>query len=165
VRRHFVLTGICVILLSSVYAQKVLVLENMGTGKTYRFFEGNKIAVKTSDTSKKVSGKITEILDSSIIISNTYSFDLKEISVAYKNRRSSEVVSYSLMAFGAMFFILDVVNNGINGDKPMVRADVTLIAAAIAGAGGILQGFTERKCVVRKDKWRLKIIDQIHVKS
>jgi hypothetical protein len=162
--KHFVFTGICLLLLSSVNAQKVLVLENMGTGKTYRFFEGNEIAVKTGDTSKKVSGKITDIMDSSIIISNTNSFNLKEISIVYKNRRGIELVSYSLMAFGAMFFILDVVNNGINGDKPMIRADVTLIAAAVSGAGGILQGFTERKCVIRKDKWRLKIIDQIHVK-
>ncbi|HOH83616.1 MAG TPA: hypothetical protein PLI16_03320, partial [Bacteroidales bacterium] len=70
----------------------------------------------------------------------------------------------SLMAFGGLFFGLDVVNNVINGDRPVVRADVTLISAAVVATGGILQLFTSRKCEVSKDKWRLKIIDQIHVK-
>jgi len=158
------LIGICLCFFSNIFAQKVLVLENLSIGKSYKFVAGDVITVKTSDSANKVSGKITEILDSSFVISNYYVFDLKEIAVVYKTRRSVEVVSISLMAFGGMFFVLDAVNNVINKESPVIKADVTLIAAAVAGVGGLLQLFTKRKCEVRKNKWRLKIIDQIHIK-
>jgi hypothetical protein len=158
------LIGVFLCIISNIFAQKVLVLENLSIGKTYKFVAGDVITVKANDSASKVSGKITEILDSSIVISNTYVFDVNEIALVYKTRRSVEVVSLSLMAFGGMFFTLDVVNNVINKESPVVKADVTLIAAAIVGVGAALQLFTKRKCEIRKDKWRLKIIDQIHVK-
>ncbi len=146
------------------FAQKVLILENLNIGKSYKFFAGDVISIRINDTISKVSGKITEILDSSIIISNHEAFNLKEIAVVYKERRGIQIVSSSLMAFGGLFFVLDVVNNVINGDRPVVREDVTLISSAVIAAGGMLQIFVARKCEVGKDKWRLKIIDQIHVK-
>jgi len=162
--RKLLFTGLCLFCLNNVFAQKVLILENLSLGKSYKFFTGDEIGIRINDTTPKVSGKITEILDSSIIIANHTVCDLKEITVVYKGRRGIQIVSASLMAFGGLFFGLDVVNNVINGDRPVVRADVTLISAAVVATVGILQFFTARKCEVSKDKWRLKIIDQIHVK-
>lgn len=158
------LIGICLCCFSNIFAQKVLIVENLRLGKSYKFVAGDVITVQANDTARKVSGKITDILDSSIVISNNDVFELKDIAVVYKTRRSVEVVSTSLMAFAGMFFTLDVVNNVLNGDRPVVKTDVTLIAAAVAGAGATLLLFTKRKCEVGKNKWRLKIIDPIHVK-
>ena len=162
--KKILLIGICLSCLNNVFAQKVLILENVSIGKSYKFFTGDEIAVRVSDTKKEVSGKITDILDSSIIISNQYVFDLKDIAVVYKKRLGIEILSGSLMTFGGMFFVLDVFNNVINGTHPVIKSDVTLISAALIAAGGALQLITKRKCEVRKNKWRLKIIDQIHVK-
>ncbi|HNW88319.1 MAG TPA: hypothetical protein PKN48_01575 [Bacteroidales bacterium] len=159
------LIGICLFCVTHVFAQKVLILENLSIGKSYKFFTGDVIGVRINDTTPKVSGKITEILDSSIIISNNHTFDVREITVVYKERRGIQIVSSSLLAFAGVFFVLDVFNNAINADRPVVRADVTLISSAVAAAGGVLQIFVTRKCEVGKDKWRLKIIDQIHVKE
>ncbi len=163
--RKIFLIGICLFCLNHVFAQKVLILENLSIGKSYKFFTGDVIGVRINDTTPKVSGKITDILDSSIIISNHFAFDLKAIAVVYKERRGIQIVSSSLLAFGGMFFVLDVLNNAINGDRPVVKADVTLISSAVVAAGGVLQIFVTRKCEVGKNKWRLKIIDQIHVKE
>lgn len=156
--------AVCLFCFNSVFAQKVLVLENLSIGKSYKYFVGEKIILKTSDSTNKISGRITEILDSSVIISNYYVLNLRKISVIYKERLGIQIISSSLMGFGAMYFVLDVVNNGINNDRPVVRSDVAIISASVAAAGGILQIFAKRKCEISPKKWRLKIIDQIHVK-
>jgi hypothetical protein len=146
-------------------AQKVLVLENLTLGKSYKFFSGDGIAVKTKDNHTKISGHITNILDSSIVISNNYVFNLHEIEVVYKDRLGLQILSSLLMTFGAMYFTLDVVNNVINNDHPTFRTNAAVISASSAAAGGLLWLFNQRKCPVAKDKWRLKIIDQVHFRS
>lgn len=146
-------------------AQKVLVLENLTLGKSYKFFTGESISVITKDNPKKVSGNLTGILDSSIVISHNYVYNLGEIQVVYKDRLGIQIVSTLLAGFGALFFTLDVVNNVINNDHPTFKSNVAIISASSAAAGGILWIFNQRKCPIAKDKWRLKIIDQVHVKT
>jgi hypothetical protein len=146
-------------------AQKVLVLENLTLGKSYKFFMGEGISVITKDNPKKISGRLTEILDSSIVISNNYVYNLGEIQVVYKDRLGIQIVSTLLAGFGALFFTLDVVNNVINNDHPTFKSNVAIISASSAAAGGILWIFKQRKCPIAKDKWRLKIIEQVHVKT
>ena len=124
-------------ILSLACAQKVLVLENLTLGKSYKFFTGEKISVITKDSPKKISGHITDILDSSIVISNTYVYNLGEIQVVYKDRLGIQIVSTFLAGFGALFFTLDVVNNVINNDHPTFKSNVAIISASSAAAGGI----------------------------
>ncbi len=159
------LTGCLFFCVSLVFAQKVLVLENLTIGKSYRFFVGDDITIKVNDTTKKISGKITEILDSAITISNYNVYSIKEITYVFKHRKGLEIVSASLMTFGGLFFALDIVNNMLNGDSPVIKPEVVLVSAAVTAVGGLLQPFTKRKCLIQKNKWRLKIIDEIHVKS
>ncbi len=154
----------CFLLTQAVWSQNVLILENLNLGKSYKFYTGDKIILKTTDSTGNISGKITDILDSSFIVSNYYVFNLHEISVIYKERLGVEIISNSLIAFGGLFFGLDVVNNIINNDHPTVRTEVAFISAAVAACGGVLQIFAKRKCVIGKNQWRLKIINQIHVK-
>jgi len=159
------LIALCFLFTQAVWSQNVLILENLTVGKSYKFYTGDKIILKTANGSGNISGKITDILDSSIVVSNYYVFNLHEISVIYKERLGVEIISTSLMAFGGLFFGLDVVNNIINDDHPTVRTDVALISTGVAACGGVLQIFAKRKCVIGKNQWRLKIIDQVHVKS
>ncbi|HOH84389.1 MAG TPA: hypothetical protein PLI16_07230, partial [Bacteroidales bacterium] len=93
--RKLLFTGLCLFCLNNVFAQKVLILENLSLGKSYKFFTGDEIGIRINDTTPKVSGKITEILDSSIIIANHTACDLKEIAVVYKGRRGIQIVSAS----------------------------------------------------------------------
>jgi hypothetical protein len=146
-------------------AQNVLVLENLTRGKSYKFFTGEGISVITKGNPQKVSGHISEIRDSSIVISNNYVYNLGEIQVVYKDRLGVQIVATLLAGFGAMFFTLDVVNNVINNDHPTFKSNVAIISASSAAAGGILWIFNQRKCPIAKDKWRLKIIEQVHVKT
>lgn len=160
---------LCTVLLFSMIflapAQKVLVMENLAIGKSYKFVSGDGISVITKNNPEKISGHITEILDSSIVISNNYVFNLSEIQVVYRYREVIPVISTLLMGFGVMFLTLDVVNNVLNNDHPTFRTNVAVISASSAAAGGLLWLFRQRKCPVAKDKWRLKIIDQLHVKT
>lgn len=163
--KKILLTFFLISFISAVSAQKVLVLENLGLGKSYKFFSGDGITVKTKGSGAKISGRISNILDSSIVISNYYVYDLGEIQVIYKDRLGLQIVSSLLMTFGAMFITLDVVNNVINNDHPTIRPNVAIISASSAAAGGAMWLFTKRKCPVDKNQWRLKIIDLMHVTS
>ncbi len=160
---------LCVVLLFSIFflapAQKVLVLENLTLGKSYKLNVGKKIKVVTKENQKIIKGKITEIQDSAIVISNNYVFNLGEIEVLYKEQRAVYIVSTSLLRFGTVFLTLDVINSLINNDHPTFRENTVIISASAALSGLILRFFNYRKCEIEKDKWRLKIIDQLHVKT
>jgi hypothetical protein len=155
------------LLLSFIFlasAQKVLVLENLGLGKSYKLYVGKKIKVVTKDNPKQIKGRITEIMDSAIVISNNYVFDIADIKVLYKEQKAVYIISTSLLRFGAVFITLDLINNLINNDHPTFRENTAIISASTALVGFILWFFDYRKCRVEDDKWRLKIIDQEHMK-
>jgi len=159
---------VAIILFVFVYlasAQKVFIAENLTLGKSYKFYVGDRIGVLIKDNPKKYSGKITDITDSAIVISNNYVFNQNEIAAVYKTRLALPIISSALLNFGQIYIILDVVNNLINDTDPIFRKNTVIIASSSAIAGGILALLSTRKCPVEKDKWRVKIIDQIHVKS
>jgi len=155
----------CLTLITFVSAQNVLILENQAIGKSYKFFIDDGIKVLTKGNPKKISGRIADILDTSIIISNGSVVDLGKISAVYVNRKGVQIISSVLMAFGVMYFTLDVVNNLLNNDYPTIRSDAGIIAGSSAAAGGLLWLFSERKCPVSKYKWKVKIIEMPHFKS
>jgi hypothetical protein len=146
-------------------SDKVLILENHSTGKSYRFYPDNRISLKTKDNHKKIAGRISEILDSSFILSHYNEIELRNITVVYTDRIGIRIVASTLALFGVLFFTVDALNNVINNDHPKIRSDVGIISGSSLAAAGLLWLFSERKCPVKPDKWRLKIIDQIHVKS
>ncbi len=146
-------------------AQKVLILENLSIGKSYKFTVGDGIAVVTKNNPKKLSGSISAIDDTSVVIANAYDVHLHDIKGVYVNRRGVQIVSTLLMGFGAMFFTLDVVNNVINNDHPTFKSNTAIIATSSAAAGGILWLFSTRKCWIEKYKWKIKIIDLTNNKA
>jgi hypothetical protein len=146
-------------------AQKVLVLENLTLGKSYKLYVGKKIKVMTIENPKQIKGRITEIQDSAIVISNNYVFNIDDIKILYKEQKAVYIISTSLLRFGAVFISLDVINNLINNDHPTFRENTAIISASTALTGFILWFFNYRKCRMENDKWRLKIIDQVHVRS
>jgi hypothetical protein len=152
-------------IISLVSAQKVLVLENLNIGKSYKLVVGKKISVITKNNPKKIKGRLTDIQDSTIEISNNYVFNLRDIEVIFKEQRAVYIVSTSLLRFGATFITLDAVNSLINNDRPVVHESVAIISAASAITGFILWFFDYRKCKVEKGKWRIKVIDQLHMKK
>jgi len=159
----FTIFLLAIIFLAS--AQKVLVLENLTLGKSYKLYVGKKIKVMTKENPKQIKGRITEIQDSAIVISNNYVCDIAYIKVLYKEQKAVYIISTSLLRFGAVFITLDVINNLINNDHPTFRENTAIISASIALTGFILWFFDYRKCSVEDHKWRLKIIDQVHIKS
>ncbi len=152
-------------LIGSLSAQNVLILENLTKGKSYKYFSGDEINVLVKDNLQKISGRITEIQDSTIVISNNYVFNLSDIKVIYKERLGVQIVSYLLRGFGTLFFTLDVVNNVINDDHPTFRPNVAIISAAAVGTGSVLWLFSKRKCIIAKNNWKLKILQQVHIKT
>ncbi|MEI6122226.1 MAG: hypothetical protein WCQ95_01220 [Bacteroidota bacterium] len=153
------------VLSSLIFAQKALIIENQTIGKSFKFFVGDEISLLTRNNPHKISGKISDIYDSSIVISNNYVFDQSQITVVFKGRYGVQIISTLLMSFGAIFIFLDVVNNVINNDHPKIRTDTSIISASSIASGGFLWLFSKRKCPINKNKWRIKIIDTIHVKS
>lgn len=148
-----------------VSAQKVLIIENLSKGKSYKMFVGDKIRVMTNASTKKISGSISEILDSSVVISNTYLYNLGEIKVVYRDRAGFQLISSFFLVFGVAFFTLDAVNNAINNDPTIFRPEAAIISASSLAVGGTMWAFRHKKCTIEKDHWRLKIINLLHTKQ
>lgn len=148
--------------ISSVTAQRVLILENNIIGKSYKIYPGEHISMKVSGSTKKISGRITQIIDSSVIISNYMNIELKDVTVVYRKRLAFQILSNTAWGFGAMYAILDLANNTINNDKPLLQENVAIISGALVVTGAILSIFNTRKCVIAKTQWKLKTAENIH---
>jgi hypothetical protein len=146
-------------------SDKLVILEYPLIGKTFRFYPGNHITLSTLKDTNKISGNIISILDSSFIMDNGLEVNLHDVRAVYTDRAGVFIVSSVLMLFGVMYFSVDVINNVINNDHPTIGSRVALISASSEAVGGLLWLFHKRKCRIRKDKWHLKIIEQIHVKK
>ncbi|MCK9612227.1 MAG: hypothetical protein PHR81_04755 [Bacteroidales bacterium] len=150
---------VCVSLILN--AQNVLILEGKATGKSYKYYTGDKISLLTGETDKKISGKITDVLDSSFVVSDNYVINIKDITIIYRTRFGFEIASLILLGFGTMYFVLDVVNNSINNEQPVFKEEVGIVAAALIASGGILQAFAYRKCLIENGKWKVRIVEQV----
>ena len=136
--------------------QKFLLLEKNNYHNQVYYYLGNGIRFKTFED-RKVTGTIMDILDSSVIV-NTDSILLKDIDIIYKQRWFFSLFSKGLETAGIGYFLLETVNNIINGRKTIIAGPEILTSGILIGSGFLLSLLDERKCRIQK-KWRLKVID------
>jgi hypothetical protein len=139
--------------------QKVLIIEKPGNRVSYKFYEGNYIRLKLIGDSTVIEGKINSIRDSTILVGYNYEFRTSQIDMLYKARWGFTLLSSALIMGGTAYFAIDVVNNVINGDKPVVRTGTAIASGSMLTAGFITSLFRYRKCPVAKKNWRVKILD------
>jgi len=160
-KKLFFLPFVILLLMSfKLMAQNTFIVESPGTSNNFKFYVNNKIKLKTKTISKPFKSEIKVIKDSLLILKNNANVSLNEIEIVYKESRGASILSKILIPIGLIFAPLDILNNAINKDKPIVRSVPLLVSGICLSAGLLISLDRYRPYKIDNKKWRVKIIDK-----
>lgn len=152
------LTGL-VLCAGSVSAQQYLVLEKAGTVRNFKYQVNDEIFLQLKREGAWITGRISELHDSSLVIDSYIDVKLSEIAVV---RRSSSFISRLSKLFfirgGIAYFLIVGTNRAINQEYPVVDQFTTIVSGSMILAGILLRPLISRDFELGQ-KWRLKVLD------
>ena len=143
---------------SSAQAQRVLLIEKPGKFKNYKYFVGNSIVFKTIPSGEKYDGIIHDITDTSIVINFDNEIMLSDIEMIMRPRWGFGLLSKATRIAGAGYFLLDVVNNSINGHPTIVNKNTVMISAGLVAFSYLIVPMHNKK-MKPGNPWRIKVLN------
>ncbi len=144
---------------SSLYAQRTMVVEKIGTSRRFFFREGDYCKIRSARPDTLLAGKIWSIGDSSVFVAGLrpYEINLRDITSVYK-KFAFPVKFAKYMAIGGLgIFGIITVNHLLNNEQ-VFTPDMFIISGAMLGLGAISYSLGEKRC--RTDKrWKVKILE------
>jgi len=141
------------------FSQNVFVVEAPGNKNNYKFLSGNKIRLKLNDSKRPFTAEIKSIDDSVLTFNKKYSpVKINKIQIVYKENKGVSILSKILIPMGLIFAPIDIINNAINNDKPIVRETPLIISVVCLSAGLLISLDTYKKCKIGKDSWKIKVL-------
>jgi hypothetical protein len=157
INKYWIFFILCTIGIELV-GQNIFVIEKPGTIKNFKFSSGSKIKIKTSaDT--VISGIISVISDSSIIINNENEILIGDITAMYRKQWGFNFLQYLSIVAGLAYLGISTINGVINSDVPIVPQETLIISGSMIGFGIALTPLTTRRYKIDKVKWRVVILD------
>jgi hypothetical protein len=146
------------LMLSSVQAQRVLLLEKPGEFKNHKYFVGNSIVLKTMPYGEKHDGTIHAITDTSIVINFDNEIMLSDIEMIMRPRWGLGLLSKVTRIAGAGYFVLDVVNNSITGQPTIVDKNTVIISASLIAFSYLIVPLHNKR-IKPGNPWRMKVLN------
>jgi hypothetical protein len=140
-------------------AQNIFVIERPGTIKNYKYYSGDKIKIKTLLNDTLISGIITQVKDSSMVINNSNEIMIGDIAVIYRKPWGFNFLQYLSLMAGISYLGISTINGLINMDEPIVPKETLIISGSIIAFGAVLTPLTTRKYKIDNEKWRTSILD------
>jgi len=138
-------------------AQKnVMVLENLGNKKSFKYYEGDKIEIKTSD-SITLKGLISSIKDSVFVLDFYTEISVRKVIEVQRPRWAVNILSKVLMLGGAAMVILESVNSAVSSSGNM-NMNYLYISAGAVGAGALMIPLQNSPHGIAADNWQLMIL-------
>mgnify|MGYP000856981344 FL=1 len=140
-------------------AQQYFVVQKKGKLKNFKYISGDYIYLETKRGEFKLSGKITQINDTSLVINKTSEIGLNDIGVIF--RPNGLIRGFSNLFFiqgGAAYFFIAGANALINNESPIIDKSTLLISGSMIVTGYAIKPFITRKLNV-KEKWEVKILN------
>lgn len=144
---------------SILTAQNIFVLERPGTIKNFKYYQGDKIKIRTIAADTVISGLIYRVNDSSIIINKTEEIQTSDIGVMYKKRWGYGFLQYLSIFAGTAYLGINTLNGIINDDQPVIPHETLIISGSMIVFGVALTPLTTRKFKIDNEKWRIIILD------
>jgi len=143
----------------SVFSQKTLMVEKIGTSRKYFYHAGDYLKIRVSKQDTLLKGKLWSIRDSIISISELRPFDvrLKDVGSVYKQFAFPKRFAIYLGCFGAGIFAVMVTNHLLNNEQ-VFTPDVFYISGAFIGGSLISLSLAQKRCKMG-DRWKLKVLD------
>ena len=138
-------------------AQRILVLEKIGTGRMYAFSEGDKIQFETKSSQLIIADQIIGINDSSLLLHGGFRVDLKDILYIEKFFKGRKKNGILLIAAGGILIGITAINN-LSYNNPVVDPVFLAVGSALSGAGGLWYSLAKRKYYIGR-KWKIKVLD------
>ena len=152
----FFLIGFFII---SSFSQNIFLLQKSRGFKNYKYYPGDHIHVKMKADSvvREISGVLTGVFDSSIIVNGSEEVYIRDITVVFRNRQMVRLTKNLCYIAGAGYFFIDALNRTINHEYPVVTESTLKTGIIIAGSGLVIWPFQVNRIRVGK-KWRLKCL-------
>jgi hypothetical protein len=157
--RQYLIYWLLFLIGSSLAAQNILVLERPGTVKNLKYYQGDKIKIRTIAADTIISGSINRIFDSSIIINNSNEILIADMAAIYKKRWGYGFLQYLTIFAGVAYLGINSFNGIINDDQPVVPQETLIISGSLIAFGFALTPLTTRKFKIDNEKWRIIILD------
>jgi len=139
--------------------QNALIIERPGTINNYKYFQGSEIKLKTISTDTIISGTISLIEDSIIILNQNFSLKITDIRTVYKKRWGFSFLQYLSIFSGLAYVSISTINGLINNDSPVVPSETLIISGSMIAFGIAVTPLTTRKLKTDNEKWRVIILD------
>lgn len=160
---HFLLFILLLLIVSApAIAQKnILIIEKPGTVKNYKYYPGSRIKLDYSYDNKfdRVTGTISKITDSTLIINKAHLIYFSEITTIYRYRYGFDLLTQAGLKGGAGFFIVDGLNRTLTGARPIFRKETAIISGSLISGGLLFLPFVNKPLHINNEDWRIKIID------
>ncbi len=143
--------------LMPVSAQKnVLILENQATKKMFKYYEGDKIEVRTTD-SLTVKGMISAVRDSAVVLDFYTELRLDKIREVQRNRMIVNVLSKVLMIGGVGLVAVVGISEAVAGTGNL-NMNLLYAGAGGAAAGALLIPLQKSHHYIGPTQWKLKVV-------
>lgn len=157
--RHFILVLCFSGFIKAAEAQQYFVIEKFSNLKNFKYQVNNDITVQTRAGGFTLTGKITLITDSSIVIDHFTEVKIRNIQAVVKTRKFIKKLSGLYFIRGGLVYLGIVgINSAINHEQPVIDKQTAIISGAMIATGFALKPFIRRKMDVDKG-WHIKILD------
>jgi hypothetical protein len=153
-----IVIGILILFSVTVFAQKILVIENKKSLKNIKYYQGDDIMIKIVDFKSKLKDRIVDMTDSSLILEGRGEVDLKNILCIYRENWLIETLRGLSLLGGVAYFGLDSFNRMINHEYPVIQMETVYISAGMVAFSFALTPLRYRM-IRTTEKWELRTID------
>lgn len=153
---------ICILVLffisTGLFAQKLLLVENMKSLKNFKYYQGDEIIIKCYGSDGRITDQILDMTDTTVTFNIMGEMRLEEISGIYRENWLIRILRGFTLLGGVAYFGLDSFNRLINNDSPVILTETLLISGGLVAFSFALIPFNYRK--INKGKnWQLRTID------
>jgi hypothetical protein len=153
-----ILIGVLFLIESGVFSQKILILENIHSMKNFKYYQGNRVIFKLTESKSRISDNIYDLTDSTVIFEGIGEVKISRICCIYRENWLIDILSSLSLIGGVAYFGIDSFNRMINHEYPVVQQETMLISGGMIVFSMVLLPFRYRKINV-SEKWRLKTFD------
>jgi hypothetical protein len=154
----WIFIGVLLIFGTNIFAQKILIVENIHTQKNFKYYQGSKVMLQLSGKKGRIADNIYEMTDSSVIFEGLGELKLSSVAFIYRENWLIQVLRGLSFLGGTAYFGVDSFNRMINHEYPVVQSETLWISGSMVAFSVVLTPFRYRKINI-SGNWKLKSID------
>lgn len=142
-----------------IFAQKVMLVEKIGTSRKYFYHTGDYLKLRVSKPDTLLRGKLWSVSDSMISVAGFLPIDVRlgDIGSVYKQFYFPKKFS-GYMVIGSLGIFTIIGFNHLINNEQVFTSDMFIISGSMLGAGLISFSLTEKRCKTSR-RWKIKVLE------